>query len=88
MTEITLRELLIRKFGSIAKFADAIKWSNRKAYAIVNNKQEPTASDMEAIANVAEMQNSEEFVHFFYHDSPQCGHWAKRDEHNQATTEE
>lgn len=83
VTELTLRELLLRKFGSITKFADAIKWSNRKAYAIVNNKQEPTASDMEAIANIVEMQNPDEFVHFFYSDSPQCGQWAKRPDNKQ-----
>lgn len=77
MTELTLKELLIRKFGSIAKFAEAIKWSYRKAYAIVNRKQEPTASEMEEIARVAGMQSAEEFVRFFYLDSPHCGLWAK-----------
>lgn len=77
MTELTLRELLVRKFGSIAKFAEAVHWSYRKAYSIVNMKQEPTASEMETIAVAAEMRSSEEFVRFFYPDSPHCGQWAK-----------
>lgn len=77
MPEITLRELLLRKFGSIAKFAEAIGWSYRKAYAIVNHKQEPTASEMEEIAKITEMQSAEEFVRFFYLDSPHCGQWVK-----------
>lgn len=77
MTELTLRELLVRKFGSIAKFAEGIGWSYRKAYAILNGKQEPTASEMEEIAQKADMQSPEEFVRFFYPDSPHCGQWVK-----------
>lgn len=77
VTEITLRELLVRRFGSIAKFAEAIAWSYRKAYAIVNRKQEPTASEMEEIARIAEIASPEEFVRFFYPDSPHCGRWAR-----------
>lgn len=76
MREITLKELLLRKFGSIAKFSKAIGWSYRKAYEVVNGKQEPTASEMEEIANVAGIQSAEEFVHFFYPNSPHCGRWA------------
>lgn len=73
MTELTLRELLVRKFGSIAKFSKAIGWSYRKAYDIANGKQEPNASEMEEIARIAEMQSPQEFMRFFYPGSPQWG---------------
>lgn len=70
---LTQKEILIRKFGSIASFAKAINWSNRKAYDIVNGKQEPTASEMAVMAEVAGINTAEEFIDFFYNTYPQSG---------------
>ena len=43
-----LRGRIIAMYGTVQNFAKAIKWSNRKAYEVVNGKQEPSAKDIDA----------------------------------------
>lgn len=49
---MTLKGRIIECFGSVLKFAEKIGWSHRKAYDIVNGKQEPTARDIENMAEI------------------------------------
>jgi len=46
-----LRETIISEYGSLAAFGKASGWSSRKVSSIANGKQEPTALDLELIAD-------------------------------------
>lgn len=61
MNNQTLRGRIISVFGTIGKFAIAIGWSRRKASCIINGQQEATASDIEAMARVLNVEVPEEF---------------------------
>ena len=61
-----LRGAIITVFGSIRKFAKAAKWSERKAYAIVNGTQEPTAKDIELMCNLLHIEIPAEMKALFF----------------------
>lgn len=61
-----LRGRIIAKFRSVRKFAAFVKWSNRKAYDILNGKQEPTMMDMETICNAIDLEIPEEIHYLFF----------------------
>ena len=61
MKNMTLRGRVISSFGTIGKFAAAIGWSRRKASCIINGQQEATASDIEAMATLLNVELPEEF---------------------------
>jgi len=56
-----LRGRIVAMFGTIGKFAEAIGWSRRKVSDIVNKKQEATASDIEKMANLLQIELPEDF---------------------------
>ena len=65
MGEYVLRGRVIAMFGTIGAFAKAIGWSRRKASSIVNKKQEPTASDIEKMADMLHVDLPEDFRAIF-----------------------
>lgn len=56
-----LRGRIVAMFGTIGKFAEAIGWSRRKVSDIVNKKQEATASDIEKMAVLLQIELPEDF---------------------------
>ena len=50
-----LRGRIIAHYGTISNFAKAAKWSHRKASYIVLGRQEPTASDIERMAELLDV---------------------------------
>jgi plasmid maintenance system antidote protein VapI len=56
-----LRGRIVAMFGTIGKFAEAIGWSRRKVSDIVNKKQEATASDIEKMAGLLQIELPEDF---------------------------
>ena len=64
--EITLKGLVISKYGSAGKFAQALGWSGRKGRDIVSGRQHPTAKDMEEMADVLGIQSPEAFCAVFF----------------------
>lgn len=63
---ITVKGSIISKFGSVAKFAEHVGWSNRKARDIVSGRQKPTASDMEVISAALDIRTAEPFCALFF----------------------
>ena len=61
-----LRGEIITVFGSVRKFAKEIKWSERKAYAIVCGSQEPTAKDIEKMCEVLHVEIPAELKSLFF----------------------
>ena len=61
-----LRGKIIAKFHTIQNFAKAVKWSNRKAYDIVNGKQEPTAKDIDTMCTALDIEIPEELRLLFF----------------------
>ena len=60
-----LRGRIVAMFGTIGKFAEAIGWSRRKVSDIVNKKQEATASDIEKMAGLLQIELPEDFRALF-----------------------
>ena len=71
MQENNLRGRIITMYHSVKKFADVIHWSTRKAYNIVNGKQEPTGKDIEDMCHVLDVQIPENMRLLFFSRSPQ-----------------
>lgn len=65
MEALTLKGRVISMYNTIGAFAKAIGWSRRKASEIVNKKQEPTASDIEAMASILKVELPAEFKTLF-----------------------
>ena len=63
--ENALRGAVLAKFPSIKAFSDAMKWDRKKGSWIVNRIQNPSAADMEKMANVLEVQDAVSFVRIF-----------------------
>lgn len=61
-----LRGEIITVFGSVRKFAKAIEWSERKAYAIVCGNQEPTAKDIEKMCDLLNVEIPAEMKALFF----------------------
>ena len=47
-----LRGRIVSMYHSVKKFAEVIHWSTRKAYNIVNGKQEMTGKDIDEMCRV------------------------------------
>ena len=63
--ENELRGIVMSRFNSISSFARALSWDRKKASRIVNDKQRPTANEMEQMAKCLEIQDVYSFVHIF-----------------------
>ncbi len=61
-----LRLKAIEKFGTIAGFANAMGWSQRKASYITSGRQELTAEETEKCAEILGVDEAPEFLRIFY----------------------
>ena len=61
-----LRGRIIAMYGTVQNFAKVIKWSNRKAYEVVNGKQEPSAKDIDAMCTALDVEIPEELRNLFF----------------------
>ena len=66
MAENVLRGRIISMYHSIVQFAGAVNWSTRKAYDIVNGKQEPTGKDIEVMCSALNVQIPDEMRALFF----------------------
>lgn len=57
---------IIKKYGKITKFADAIGWSDRKTNSIANGKQSMKTNEVEKVAEYLHVKDAEEFMRIFY----------------------
>ena len=56
MKENSLRGRIIAMYHSVLNFSRVMQWSSRKTYAIVNGKQEPTSSEIDAMCEALDVQ--------------------------------
>lgn len=61
-----LRGRIITMYHSVLNFSNVVNWSTRKAYDIVNNKQEPTAKDIETMCKALNVQIPEDMRLLFF----------------------
>ena len=60
-----LRGAVLSKFPSISSFSDVMNWDRKKASRIINRVQNPTVDDMEKMAKVLEISDSDSFIRIF-----------------------
>ena len=73
MQRLTKRGLAVSQFGSIMGFARAMGWSYRKANSIINDKQEPTATEIVQMSKAFGVELPEHFNDLFLPKRPQSG---------------
>ena len=61
-----LRGEAIKKYGSIANFAKAMKWSGRKASYITTGRQIMTVKEAEQCAEVLDVLTMKDFMRIFF----------------------
>lgn len=61
-----LRGVVAEKFGSCAKFAQALGWSGRKTRDIVSGRQVPNAKEIKDMADKLEVREPLEFMRVFF----------------------
>lgn len=61
-----LRGVVAEKFGSCAKFAEALNWSGRKTRDIVSGRQVPNAKDIQEMADKLEIRDRTEAWRIFF----------------------
>ena len=66
MSENKLRGRIISMYRTVLNFANAMKWSSRKAYDIVNGKQEPTGKEIQEMCNALHVEIPEEMKSLFF----------------------
>jgi len=66
MPEYNLRGRIIAMYHSVKNFSEKVNWSSRKAYDIVNGKQEPTGKDIETMCVALNVQIPEEMRNLFF----------------------
>lgn len=71
MQGITKRGLVVSKYGTIKKFAEAIGWTYRKANDIVNDRQQANATEIDQMAAALGIELPEAFAEIFLHRTPQ-----------------
>lgn len=64
--ENPIRGAIFSKYSSISAFAKAAGWSRNKASRIVNLVTKPSVSDMEKIAEVLDIVDSDRFMSIFF----------------------
>ena len=71
MQENNLRGRIVSMYRTVQNFAEHMHWSTRKAYDIVNGKQEPTGKDIDAMCVALNVQIPEEMKNLFFPNSTQ-----------------
>ena len=66
MPENNLRGKIISMYRSVQNFARAVNWSNRKAYDIVNGRQEATGKDIDVMCSALNVQIPDEMRNLFF----------------------
>lgn len=66
MSENKLRGRIIAMYRSVLNFANIMKWSSRKAYDIVNGKQEPTGKEIQEMCAALHVEIPEEMKSLFF----------------------
>lgn len=61
-----MRGKIVSVYGSISKFAEAMKWSYSKANRIANKTQEPTAKQIDQMSRAFGVETSSEFRNIFF----------------------
>ena len=61
-----LRGAVAEKYGSCAKFADALNWSKRKTCDIVSGRQVPDAKEIREMADTLGVKEPAEFMRLFF----------------------
>ena len=70
-----LRGAVAERFGSCAKFAQALGWSNRKARDIVSGRQIPNATELEEMADTLGIHDPADFMRVFFRwTTTKCSH--------------
>lgn len=64
--KITMRGAVLSKFKSVSSFADTLGWKRNKASRVLNGVQEPTLSDIEAMAMALNIHTVEVFADIFF----------------------
>ena len=60
-----LRAAVLAKFRSVHAFAEALKWSDSKAFRIVNGMQNPTAREIRAMRRCLRIEDPAETSRIF-----------------------
>lgn len=60
-----LRAAVLAKFRSVHAFAEALKWSDSKAFRIVNGMQNPTSSEICAMRRCLRIEDPAETLRIF-----------------------
>lgn len=63
--ENKLLGLVVSRFGSIRKMAEAVGWSYSKAYRIITGSQEPGATDIATLSDIWPHLSGEEILEIF-----------------------
>lgn len=71
MQRMTKKGLAVSVYGSISNFAKAMGWSYRKANSIINDKQEPTATEVDQMAEAFGIEMPRAFKDLFVPRNPQ-----------------
>lgn len=66
MEELNLRGRIISMYHTIRNFGQAIGWSSRKTYDIVNGKQCPSAKDIEVMCDALNVVIPSEMKALFF----------------------
>lgn len=66
MPKNELRGRIIAMYHTVQNFAKEAKWSTRKAYNIVNGKQEPSCKDIETMCYALNIEIPEEMRCLFF----------------------
>ena len=64
--ELTLKGIVISKFGSAGNFGKHLGWSGRKARDIVSGRQQPTGNDLVMMAPALGIESPDVFVNIFF----------------------
>lgn len=64
--ENPIRGAVFSKFKSISAFARAIGWTRNKASRIVNLITQPSVADIEKMAKVLDISDSDRFISIFF----------------------
>lgn len=80
MTGITLKGLVVSRFGSATNMAQAIGWSDTKARDITSGRRAPRAEDMERLTEALGINNADDFVTIFFPE--QSNNWTTSPDKN------